>query len=763
MEETSSAVPCSMFDYRMSLRAAGYAPIPVAGKRPALKGWQTKGEANAAEIAEWGASFPGCTNTGILTERTPALDIDIRFQEVADAVSDLVRELYGDKGTLLTRFGSLPKRAILFRTDQPFSKQRVAFTAQDGTSHAVEFLGSGQQIVVDGIHPDTHKPYAWHGGYAPGAIRWDDLPEIGEEEAATLLNLIAEMLAERFWFQEQQTSSTTPLHEGGIADPVNVTTELATMADGTVNAVQTRVIPSLLHKMHPDEVLELVVNATMEMANRNSLGWSRDEETLAVRKRILSAYNNLLLKDYDHTTGVIPGWLPGEFHEPWAARLQDGVRPVFGFNRGGFYIRTRQREGHEGGASYSERVVPFDEVASGETQGQHKTAPPPHKPAARRVLQLRPFIPFDISKLPPRTWLYAKHYQRRTVSLTAGPGGMGKSSLTMVEAVAMCTLRNLLGEQPEERLRIWLHNGEDPLDEIHRRLAAICQHYEISQEELQGYLWVTSGNEFPLRVAKGYTNLEIDTALVRQISGAISDNQIDLAVFDPFVTLHSVSEVDPGKMDMVIRLFGGIADENDSGVELAHHVRKPAAGTAADYDVHDIRGVAAITDAVRAARVLNRMNQKDAEAAGCGETERLSRFRVDRAKGNYSKATAATWRQFVSVELPNGDDVGVVAPWNYPGQGEDTPEKVAADQKADQVFTALLDKFTARGTNVSANPSSTYAPARFAKEHEAKAAKVSKAALVGAMNRLLDAGRIRSEPTAGDKSSRLVAWHGDAE
>ena len=62
----------------------------------------------------------------------------------------------------------------------------------------------------------------------------------------------------------------------------------------------------------------------------------------------------------------------------------------------------------------------------------------------------------------------------------------------------MATCRNLLGEQPEQRLRVWLHNGEDPRDEINRRLAAICQHYKIPQEELQGYLWTTSGaTNFP--------------------------------------------------------------------------------------------------------------------------------------------------------------------------------------------------------------------------------------------------------------------------
>jgi RecA-family ATPase len=345
-------------------------------------------------------------------------------------------------------------------------------------------------------------------------------------------------------------------------------------------------------------------------------------------------------------------------------------------------------------------------------------------------------------------------------SVTHGrAGGMGKSSNDMVEAIAMATARNLLGEQPEERLRVWYHNGEDPREEIDRRLVAICQHYKIPQEELQGYLWTTSGTEFPLRVAKGYAELKIDTVLVREISAAISENEIDVAIFDPLVMLHSVPEIDTGKMDTVIRLFAGVAEDNDCGIELAHHVRKPAAGSNSDYDVHDIRGVGAITDAVRAARVLNRMNEKDAEAAGCGEAERLSRFRVDRAKGNYSPACVATWRQFVNVELANGDEVGVVTPWNFPGQGAPSPEKDVADRKAEQVFLQLLDKLTAQGVNVNARPGPASAPARFAKEKEAKTAKVSKAALAAAMGRLFDKGHIRSEPYGrGDRDAhRLVA------
>jgi RecA-family ATPase len=374
------------------------------------------------------------------------------------------------------------------------------------------------------------------------------------------------------------------------------------------------------------------------------------------------------------------------------------------------------------------------------------------------VLVLRPFAPIDEASLPPREWLYGKHYQRGTVSITAGPGGMGKSSLNMVEAVAMVTLRNLLGEQPGEPLRVWYHNGEDPRAEIDRRLVAICKYYKIPQQELQGRLFTTSAEEFPLRVAKGYANLEIDADLVKQMSAVIYDNQINLAIFDPLVTMHSVPELDTGKMDAVIRLFAGIGSENNAGIELDHHMRKPAAGVQADYDIHDIRGVAAITDAVRSARVLNRMSEKIAEDVGCAEFERLDRFRVDRAKGNYSKASAqaATWRRFVSVELLNGDDVGVVAPWTFPGQGEQTPARAAADQKAEHVFLQLLDKYLDRGTNVSSNNGPTHAPSKFCEEREAKTARVSKAALKAAMGRLLDGGRIVSETTRDGRAHRLV-------
>src|SRR5262245_47021427 len=122
---------------------------------------------------------------------------------------------------------------------------------------------------------------------------------------------------------------------------------------------------------------------------------------------------------------------------------------------------------------------------------------------------------------------------------------------------------------------------------------------------------ITTADDVPLRVAKGYNDLKIEAGVVKCIEDEIGDNAVDVAVFDPFVTLHSVSESDNSKMDTVVRLFAGIAHEFDCAVELAHHTRKISVG-AGDYTADDIRGASAIRDAVRAARMLNHMSPEDA-------------------------------------------------------------------------------------------------------------------------------------------------------
>jgi hypothetical protein len=179
-------------------------------------------------------------------------------------------------------------------------------------------------------------------------------------------------------------------------------------------------------------------------------------------------------------------------------------------------------------------------------------------------------------------------------------------------------------------------------------------------------------------------------------------------------------------MNRVVGIFKTLAAEQQCGIELVAHTRKPAAGSTEDYDINDMRGTTAIRDALRAVRILNIMSEKEANDAGIEEFERTQYVRVDRGKGNYSPPTKAAWVRFVDAELPNGDDVGVIVPWTHPGQSGKPSEAMVENEKRAEA-----------------------APKMFAAEKQAKTAKLGRAHLSAAMQRLFDAAVYARQPRQG--------------
>jgi hypothetical protein len=68
-------------EIRRALKRNGYSPIPVNGKAPVIDAWQKKLQTNDREIELWSMEWPRATNTGTLTQRTPAIDIDIMIAD----------------------------------------------------------------------------------------------------------------------------------------------------------------------------------------------------------------------------------------------------------------------------------------------------------------------------------------------------------------------------------------------------------------------------------------------------------------------------------------------------------------------------------------------------------------------------------------------------------------------------------------------------------------------------------------------------------
>jgi Bifunctional DNA primase/polymerase, N-terminal len=195
--------PVYVGELRRALIAGGYVPVPLVGKAPLLTSWQLLDNVTAEMIDMWAKTWPDAHNTGALTARMPTLDLDILNPEAVEAAEALVRERFEDRGYILVRIGLPPKRAIPFRTDAPFDKITVNLVAPNwkpgDKPEKIEFLGAGQQVVVAGIHPDTTKPYRWHGG-APRQIKLADLPHISAAEARALVAAIVTLLNRDFGY-----------------------------------------------------------------------------------------------------------------------------------------------------------------------------------------------------------------------------------------------------------------------------------------------------------------------------------------------------------------------------------------------------------------------------------------------------------------------------------------------------------------------------------------------------------------------------------
>ena len=314
-----------------------------------------------------------------------------------------------------------------------------------------------------------------------------------------------------------------------------------------------------------------------------------------------------------------------------------------------------------------ERSTPFFERGDGLKAGT--TPGPPLR------IRASPFVCRSPSSIPPRRWLYGRHYVRGYTSTTVAPGGLGKTSLTLADAISMVSGRALLGGTAPKCLRVWVWNLEDPLDELERRLSAIMLHHGVNEEEIADRLFVDTGRSSPLVIGTKHRDQTIIAEpLVDELVREIREKRIDVLIIDPFVSSHNVPENDNGAIDKVAKTWARIADETGCAVELVHHVRKQASGSQAPYTVDDARGAVALIGAVRSARVLNAMSEEEAEKASISAEQRRAYFRVDDGKANMRPPIEkATWHRLVSVPLDNrtdedeGDWVGVVTSWEMPG------------------------------------------------------------------------------------------------
>jgi hypothetical protein len=293
-------------------------------------------------------------------------------------------------------------------------------------------------------------------------------------------------------------------------------------------------------------------------------------------------------------------------------------------------------------------------------------------PASPDPLIAQPAAMPDPASIPPRGWLYGTSLVRGFVTVLIAPGGVGKSALALAQCAALATGTPFLRETVHHRVPAWMLNLEDPLDELHRRLAALMIRHRIAREALDGRLFLHSGRARRVCIARPGAD---GSMIVHPDRDALIDaaqaRGIGCIMVDPFVKSHGLTENSNTDMDEAATAWAEVAEATGAAVQLIHHVRKASSGGGGVQDVDSARGGKALTDAARVALSLSAMTALEAQQLGVPEAERWRHVRLDDAKANMApRSSQARWYQLESVHLgngtpdyPHGDHVAAIAAW----------------------------------------------------------------------------------------------------
>ena len=311
----------------------------------------------------------------------------------------------------------------------------------------------------------------------------------------------------------------------------------------------------------------------------------------------------------------------------------------------------------------------------------------------------------NIGLLPRRRWILGRSLLRGQLTVLVAPAGIGKSTHGVARAVAVATGRDLTDEPVHEVVKAWVYNTEDDLDELKRRLGAFLQHHSLPFSDVRGRIALNSGADRPLLFATVQRHDQVIRqpdvdACIKQIQ----EHDIGLFVVDPFVETHAVNENSNEQIKAVASMFRDVARSGNCSVLLVHHTAKPAQGTSDGHagNMNTARGASSLVGVARVVQTLFGMSEADAERNSVSLADRHQYLRLDDAKANLGLISSeATWYRKVGVELPNGDEVGVLVPHEF----SDAHTSDITPEKTRQIFEEIQRRWDA-GDPFSSRPNS---------------------------------------------------------
>jgi RecA-family ATPase len=337
---------------------------------------------------------------------------------------------------------------------------------------------------------------------------------------------------------------------------------------------------------------------------------------------------------------------------------------------------------------------------------------------------------------PPRVaWVAHNLIPRGDVSSLGGDGGSGKTMLALQLATAMARgAQDWLGAVVDPGPVVFL-SGEEPEDEIRRRVARIAARQGFDCDALADlHFWFPSDFAGCTFATPGPGGVMQATPLFRSVEAAIAERRPALVVLDNVAAVFAGNQNDRVMVRTFVNLFRGMARATGCGVLLLDHPSlsgmQNGTGRGGNMDWRN---------SVRAALHLKAAEDKADADRGVRVLEHL--------KSNYAPLQAAQRLEWVDGVL---SIEGTASPLQH----------AARDAQADERFIEHLATRNRLGRDVGENPGRNYAPKIF--EEMEGAGGYTKRAFAAAMERLFLAGKIELEPVGSpsDNKKRLIVGAG---
>jgi hypothetical protein len=251
----------------------------------------------------------------------------------------------------------------------------------------------------------------------------------------------------------------------------------------------------------------------------------------------------------------------------------------------------------------------------------------------------------------PRRPVLGNRFYEGEYTILGGPGGLGKTAIAVSWLLSVASGIALLYDQPiGGPHRVAIISTEDGGDEMHRRILAAAEHFNLGDDVLDRITFSgTDDGRLSLITING-NRAAVHQEGIAALRQLIIDHGIKLLVLDPLTTMVPDGLNENGLMAQLAGELKRVAKETGAAIALLHHFKKGGDGS-----VEAISGAAAIVNHARVAITLRNMTEAEAKSFPNIMPSDLWRFiRPTNAKMNYApRGVEADFIELKSHDLAN--------------------------------------------------------------------------------------------------------------